>query len=309
MKLRVGTRASPLAVTQCEQAMQTVASTSGGVQWELVPMTSTGDRIQDRPLRDAGGKGLFVKELDEALCRGHIDCAVHSFKDLPTDKAPGVRLAAVLQRADPSDVLLTRDGSALQDLPEGSRLGTTSLRRACQALAGNSGLQIVLLRGNVQTRLRRLLDADVDATFLARAGLLRLQVDPSPAVALPMDPTSFVPAPAQGALAITVRDDDSATAAVVGAATHLDSERATAAERAFAAVFGGGCHLPLAAYASVTGSQLRLIGLVGAPDGQRVVRDTVQTTLGEAEAAGEELGRSLLAQGADEILADVEAAL
>ncbi|RMD82782.1 MAG: hydroxymethylbilane synthase, partial [Candidatus Dadabacteria bacterium] len=197
MKLRVGTRRSRLARTQTGQACRLIERVSRGTVCEEVPIETTGDRVRDRPLKEAGGKGLFVKELDEALLDGRIDCAVHSMKDVPTVLPDGIVIAAVPAREDPRDLLVTRHGWGPRDLPERARLGTTSARRAAQLLAARPGLEVALLRGNVETRLRRLVAGDFDATFLAAAGLRRLGLDPSPARVVPLDPFEFVPAPGQ----------------------------------------------------------------------------------------------------------------
>lgn len=277
MKLRVGTRRSPLALTQTGQAMEQLKARVAGLSYELVEIVTTGDRILDRPLREAGGKGLFLKELDEALLDGRIDCAVHSMKDVPTDLAVGTVVAAVLERADARDVLITNNRVDLEGLPAGAVVGTTSLRRQAQILAVIPGAQIRLLRGNVQTRLGRLAEGHCDATFLAMAGLERLGIAPIPGVAL--DPTMFVPAPGQGALAITAREQDAEVLAVLGTMDHGDSRVAVSAERAFARVFGGGCHLPLAAHAHRSGNELVLVGVLIAPDGSRAIRELARMPL------------------------------
>lgn len=319
MKLRVGTRRSPLALTQTKQALDELVRRSPGLSYELVEVVTTGDRIRDRPLREAGGKGLFLKELDEALLEGRIDCAVHSMKDVPTDLAPGSTMAAVLERHDPRDVLVTARGLALEELPAGATIGTTSLRRQAQALANVPHAQIRLLRGNVETRLRRVTVGDFDATFLAAAGLGRLGLSLAPAVGLALDPFQFVPAAGQGALAITARVGDHATLDVLRAMDHGASRTAVLAERGFARIFGGGCHLPLAAYAEKRGSELVLVGLMVAPDGSRSIREEVRVDLalpcadgtigndgGRAEALGESLAQSFFARGARDIMDMVE---
>lgn len=307
MKLRVGTRRSPLALTQTGQAMRELAARRPGLEYELVEVTTTGDRIVDRPLREAGGKGLFLKELDEALLEGRIDCAVHSMKDVPTDLAPGTVVAAVPERADARDVLVTRDGCALSALPGGAVIGTTSLRRQSQALAAVRGASIRMLRGNVETRLRKLVAGEYDATFLAAAGLARLGIDlfshggghgadgSGGARGVALDPFVFVPAPGQGALALTARAGDERTLESLAAMDHEPARIAVTAERAFARMFGGGCSLPLASYAERRGHTLVLVGVLLAADGSEAIRDEVAATLsgaGDAQRA-EELGRSL----------------
>lgn len=306
MSLRVGTRGSALAVAQTEQTVATLAGAHSGLQSELVCISTTGDQILDRPLREAGGKGLFVKELDEALLDGRIDCAVHSLKDVPSELPAGVVIASVLRREDPRDVLLSRTGQSLSEFETGSVLGTTSLRRAAQALAVNSELKVTLLRGNVATRMGKVAGGDIDLTFLARAGLHRLGIVMGGLSAVDQDPQSFVPAIGQGAVAITVRASDTATRDLVGLVNDADSHTAVAAERAFAAVFGGGCHLPLAGYAQVEGARVVLTGLVASPDGREVLRGQKQGERSDVEALGQALAEELLSRGADRILAKVE---
>lgn len=309
MKLRVGTRRSPLALTQTKQALDLLVSRSTGLSYELVEIVTTGDRIQDRPLREAGGKGLFLKELDEALIGGRVDCAVHSLKDVPSELAAGTTLAAVLERVDARDILVTRDGRDLAALAADVEVGTTSLRRATQLLARLPKARIRLLRGNVETRLRKLVDGDCDATFLAAAGLSRLGLSLEPAQGVALDPFEFVPAPGQGALGITTRSDDEATLAALSVLEHPASRAAVLAERAFARVFGGGCHLPLAAYARLVGDEVELVGLLSTPDGATTIRDSVRGPASGAEVMGEALGRAFLGRGGAEILAAVEAGL
>ncbi|HXC52728.1 MAG TPA: hydroxymethylbilane synthase [Candidatus Limnocylindrales bacterium] len=299
--LRVGTRRSPLALTQTRQSMDELVRRSAGASYELVEITTTGDRIVDRPLREAGGKGLFLKELDEALVSGRIDCAVHSLKDVPTELAAGTTIAAVLERADARDLLVTTGGLDLSALPTGAVIGTTSLRRQAQALAEAPHLNIRMLRGNVETRLRKLADGEYDATFLAAAGLGRLGIDLSaggPARAVALDPFTFVPAAGQGAVAITARIDDRPTRELLARLDHAASRIAAAAERGFARMFGGGCSLPLAAYAECRAGELVLVGLVVSPDGHEQIRDRTSLELPDGSLAGadaraEELGRSL----------------
>jgi hydroxymethylbilane synthase len=306
LKLKVGTRRSPLAVAQTRQTVEALAAEEGGLSWELVEIHTTGDRIRDRPLREAGGKGLFVKELDDALLDGRVDCAVHSLKDVPSELPEGLSVAAYLRRASPLDVLVTRDGRSLAELPAGSRLGTTSPRRAAQALACNPSLEVVLLRGSVATRLERIREAAMDATFLARAGLDRLGIDVAPLVISEMDPQVFVPAVGQGAIAVTVRSEDAAAGALWAKVNDAATAIAVEAERAFARVFGGGCHLPIAAYAVVEGDAVRIEGLVASPDGTRLLRDRAGGPCREAQAIGRRLGAALLDAGAAAILQALE---
>lgn len=310
VKLRVGTRRSPLALTQTRQALDELVRRRPGLSYELIEIVTTGDRIQDRPLREAGGKGLFLKELDEALVDGRVDCAVHSLKDVPTELAEGTVLAAVLPREDPRDVLVTTAGLTVEQLAAGTRIGTTSLRRAAQALSVARGATVQLLRGNVETRLRRLCEGACDATFLAAAGLARLGLDVAPARGVKLDPFVFVPAAGQGALGITAREGDAATIDALSALEHAPTRVAVSAERGFARVFGGGCHLPLAAHAAVDGDAVDLVGLLIAPDGAQSIRERVRFAATTADAAGEAgaaLGRSFFERGAAAILAAAEA--
>jgi hydroxymethylbilane synthase len=307
--------------------MEAVVRARPDVQYELVEIVTTGDRITDKPLRDAGGKGLFLKELDEALLESRIDCAVHSLKDVPTDVAEGTILAAVLERADVRDVLLSVAGYDLATLPDGVRIGTTSLRRQAQALARTGSATVSLLRGNVETRLRKLGEGACDATFLARAGLGRLGfgLAADGTIECPeslrggivavkgivLDAFEFVPAPGQGAVAITAREGDGQTRAALASVDHENTRLAVLAERAFARTFGGGCHLPLAAYAQRHDDDLDLVGLLITPDGREEIRDRVRTSLGAiatdrerlAEEFGSQLGREFLDAGAGDILA------
>ena len=314
-RLRVGTRRSPLALTQTRLAMDELARRAD-VSVELVEITTTGDRITDRPLREAGGKGLFLKELDEALVAGRIDCAVHSLKDVPTELAGGTTIAAVLERADPRDMLITAAGVGLEALAPGAVVGTTSLRRQAQALRAAPGLAVVMLRGNVETRLRKLAAGECDATFLAAAGLARLGIDllhgtragaldlsTSPR-AVALDPFAFVPAAGQGALAITTRTDDRRAQELAQRLEHESSRIAATAERAFARMFGGGCSLPIGAYAEVRGRELVLAGVVVSPDGRDMIRDDARAELkgsaDERATAADALGRSLASKFFDE---------
>lgn len=309
MKVRVGSRRSRLARTQTEQLLDELRALDRGCDWEVVPIETTGDIIQNVPLREAGGKGLFVKELDEALLDGRVDCAVHSLKDVPTELPDGIMIGCIPQRADCRDLLLSRDGTGLESLRPGCRVGTTSLRRAAQLLAIESGLRIEVLRGNVETRLRRLVDGDFDLTLLAAAGLNRLGVEVAPARSVALDPEAFVPAPGQGMLAVTVgtKKPNAGLREVLARATDPLTLRCAQAERAAARLLGGSCHLPVAVYAACESDRIRVIGLVATPDGSTVVREVETGDSEAAEQVGERLGERLLAAGAGEIVAQVEA--
>lgn len=309
MKLRVGTRRSKLALAQCGQICSQLEQAVRDLNCEIVHVETTGDQIADRPLRDAGGKGLFVKELDEALLAGDIDCAVHSLKDVPTDLPEGISLACVPERADPRDVLLSMSGLPLAQLPEGSLIGTTSLRREAQAKAANPGLRVELLRGNIETRLARLIKGDFDSTFLAAAGLIRLAVDTAPLKRLQLDPFEFIPSPGQGALCFTARDDARETIAVLANIEDEASRVAVSTERAAARVLGGSCHLPVGAYAVRRGDEFVLVAMIASPDGRRCIRRHGRAAASEVIDVGVRVGNALLEGGGAEIVAELEAAV
>ncbi|MFQ5477048.1 MAG: hydroxymethylbilane synthase [Candidatus Binatia bacterium] len=306
MKLRIGTRGSPLAVAQTRQVATVLEASCDRLEVEIVRVSTTGDRVRDRPLRDCGGKGLFVRELDEALLGGDIDCAVHSLKDVPSELPEGVALAAVPRRANPSDLLISLGGHSLEGLPPRAVVGTTSPRRAAQLLAVRGDLRIELLRGNVGTRLKRLISGDFDATLLARAGIERLGVNIAPAHAVVLDPRRFVPSPGQGAIGLTARLDDSRRRELLESIQDASSRACVDAERSLAASLGGSCYLPVGAYCEEDGDEVRLWGLVVSPDGKMVVRDQETGSRGEAFELGYGLGRRLLDAGGEEILAVLE---
>jgi hydroxymethylbilane synthase len=292
VKLRIGTRRSRLALAQAGEVAERLAR--AGVESEVVPMTTSGDRRGPAATSPAGVKGLFVAEIVRALQAGQVDLAVHSAKDLPAADDEGVAVAAVPPRADPSDLLVTRDPT----LRGGAMVGTSSLRRRAQLLALRPELRLVEIRGNVDRRLRKLEDGEVDGVVLAAAGIARLGATPPSSEVLPI-----VPAPGQGCLAVQARADDQATREAVAWLDDPDSRLAFEAERSVMARLGGGCALPLGALAIVTGETIRLVALVATPNGSRIIRAEAEapTPEGAAEAASAEL----LAGGAREILAQV----
>jgi hydroxymethylbilane synthase len=291
--LRIGTRRSRLALAQAEEVRGLLAGI--GVEAELVPMSTAGDRGEAPTGSIAGLKGLWVNDIVRALREGDIDLAVHSAKDMPAEDDEGVVVAAVPERASPLDVLVTRDG----ELPEGGRVGTSSLRRQAQVWRWRPDVLLKDLRGNVDTRLQRLEEGEVEAVILAAAGLLRLGIVPTHAA--PMSVSEMVPAPGQGCLALQTRADDSRD--VVARLDHRDSRLALEAERRVTALLGGGCALPLGAYASIEGGRIHLVGVVASPDGGTIVRTAVDAP--SASEAAERAADDLRAQGADEILAKV----
>ncbi len=310
---RIGARASPLSMTQARRIQARVAEAlkiEPGDQDHrvpLFPMITTGDRITDRRLIEAGGKGLFTKELDDALLQDHIDLAVHSLKDLPTRLPSGLVLASVPERADPRDAFISLTAASLADLLPGAVIGTASLRRQAQVLHARPDLTVKTLRGNVETRLARIADGSYDATFLALAGLERLGLaDKARSL---VDPQAMPPAAGQGALAVTARHGD---IEVRGLLARLEDETAaieTAAERAFLAALDGSCRTPIAAYARLDDTGLSFLGETLTPDGKsrwrRTERITRSAHIGaDAVALGDRLGRSIRAEAGDQLIWD-----
>jgi hydroxymethylbilane synthase len=297
--LKLGTRGSALARTQAEAVGRALEASHAGLSVELELIRTTGDQLQQGSLAAVGGKGLFVKEIEEALLAGRVDFAVHSLKDMPAVVRDGLVLAATPPRADPRDVLVSR-ADRLAALARGARVGTASVRRRAQLLARRRDLDVVVLRGNVDTRLRRWRDGDFDAIVLAAAGLVRLGIaEPS---ATPLSPEELLPAVGQGALALECRADDAETRGLLAALDDVPSARAVAAERAFLVAIGGDCNTPLAAHATVDGTRLRLRAQVSDPDGARWLEDARDGATADAEAIGREVAQRLLARGAGELL-------
>jgi hydroxymethylbilane synthase len=303
-RLRIATRASALAVAQ-SRLVAADLERALGVRAELVEIRTTGDRIQHAPLAALGGKGLFVKELEEALLAGSADLAVHSAKDLPAGLAPGTVLAAFPERVDPRDALLGRArGARLATLAKGARVGTGSLRRRAQILAARPDLEIVALRGNVDTRLRKLEREDLAAIVLACAGLERLGL--AERIDERIDPATLLPAVGQGTLALQTRSG-AALAGDLAALDHAPTRAATLAERAFLERLAGDCNVPLAAHAQLLAGEVRLAGLLASPDGARVLRAEARAPAGSPAEAGRRAAEAILEQGGGEILADLAA--
>jgi hydroxymethylbilane synthase len=298
--LRIATRKSQLALWQAEHVAALLRAAHPGLEVELVPMVTQGDRIQDRTLAAIGGKGLFIKELEVALEEQRADIAVHSMKDLPGDLPEDLTIAAVLERADARDALLTASDGGIGGLPRGARVGTSSLRRQAQLLAARPDLAIETLRGNVDTRLRRLDAGDMDAIVLACAGLIRLGLEAR--ITARLDPKICLPAVAQGVIGIECRGADARTRELVTVLNHRDTRIAMDAERAFAHRLGGSCQSPIAAHARLEGQHLRLDGLVAEPDGSRLLRDTASGTIDAPAALGALLAERILAAGAGPLL-------
>ena len=298
--LRIATRKSPLALWQTEHVADRLRAAHPGLVVELVPMSTRGDEVLDRSLAAIGGKGLFLKELELAMQRGDADCAVHSLKDVPMELEPGFALPAILARADHADAFVSNGFDGIESLPQGARVGTSSLRRQAQLRALRPDLQLVDLRGNVNTRLGKLDAGDYDAIVLACAGLQRLGFDAR--IRARLDAPQWLPAPAQGAIAIECREGDDAIIALCAALDDADTRTCVTAERAMNRALHGSCHVPVAAYARLDGDALSLAGLVGsAADGRRV-RAESQGHADAPDALGIEVAGLLLAQGARELI-------
>ena len=301
LPLRLGTRGSPLALAQAHMVKAALIAAEPGLDGdavEIVVMSTQGDRVQDRPLAEIGGKGLFTEEIEAGLLQGTLDIAVHSMKDMPTALPAGLVIEAVLPRADPRDALIARGPRSVAELPKGAVVGTASLRRQAQLRAVRPDLVVVPLRGNVQTRLRKLEAGEVQATFLAMAGLIRLGLEGVVSAAL--EPEEMLPAVAQGAIGIECRAGDEPVLALLARINHAPTLTSIIAERAFLAALDGSCRTPIAALAELDGPSLRLRGLVAHPDGSAV--DRIETAGLAADGAslgagtGAEL-RSRLAPG------------
>ena len=298
----IATRGSALALWQAEHVKSRLSAVQPGLEVTFNVIKTQGDKILDIPLAKVGGKGLFVKEIEQALLDHTADIAVHSMKDVPAELAPGLALAAVSTREVPWDALCARGPVTVDTLPQGAVIGTSSMRRQCQLLARRPDLQIKLLRGNVPTRIKKLDDGEYDAIVLAAAGLTRLGMADRITQLLPLELS--VPAVTQGVLGIETRGDDVATAELVRRAMHDPAEeRRVAAERAFLARMGGSCQTPLAAHAVDKDGGLHVVGMCGMPDGTKILRAAIGGPATDAEQLGVQLAEDLLAQGADQILA------
>lgn len=298
--LRIATRKSPLALWQSEHVAVALRAAHPGLEVELVPMTTRGDEVLDRSLAAIGGKGLFLKELELAMLRGEADCAVHSLKDVPMELEPGFALAAILQRADHADAFVSNTYDDIHSLPQQAIVGTSSLRRQAQLRALRPDLQLRDLRGNVNTRLAKLDAGEYDAIVLACAGLARLGFEER--IRARMDAPQWLPAPAQGAIAIECRDDDATTRALCAVLDHAPTRTCVEAERAMNRTLHGSCHVPVAAFAVLEGEHLQLHGLVGSAADGRAVRADGRDRADAPETLGIQVARQLLAQGADVLL-------
>jgi hydroxymethylbilane synthase len=298
MRLRLGTRGSRLAVAQSGQVAD--ALRARGAEIEMVVIRTSGDRLADVALADFGGKALFVREIEEALLDGRVDAGVHSLKDMPAVLPDGLRLAAYPPREDPRDVLLTRSGGGLEELPRGARVATSSLRRRALLLARRPDLRIEPIRGNVDTRLRKLDEGLCDGLVMARAGLERLGLKPKHAEPLPVE--EFLPAVGQGILGLEARAADGEVLEALRGVDHAGTRMQALAERAFLRRLGAGCHTPVAGHARIEGDAISIAGLVASLDGATVLAGEVSGLCSQAEELGERLGGELLARGARALL-------
>jgi hydroxymethylbilane synthase len=302
-ELRIGTRGSQLALFQANWVKDQLIQTHPDLKVTLIKIKTIGDKIQDAPLAKIGGKGLFVKEIEEALLQKKIDLAVHSIKDVPTEFPKGLHLPVITKREDPRDVLISKDGRILKDLPPGAKIGTSSLRRQAQLLHFRSDFELIPLRGNLDTRLKKLKTLNLDAIVLALAGVKRLGLEERITEIIPTDIS--LPAIGQGALGIETRMADKEVEGRIRFLNDRDSSIAITAERAFLKKLEGGCQVPIAAYARTFGATLQMDGLVGTIDGRRLIRHHVEGPIEKAGALGIELAEILLGEGAKEILDEV----
>ena len=303
-KIIIATRGSMLALWQAEWIKSQIKNIYPDTEVELNKIKTTGDKILDVPLAQVGGKGLFVKEIEEAMLRGEADLAVHSMKDVPTDLPEGLHLSAICKREDPRDAFIAgADISSFHDLPQGGHVGTSSLRRMCQLLNRRPDIKITQLRGNVDTRLRKLAEGEFDAIILATAGVKRLGYESR--ITEKLSTEISLPAIGQGAVGIECRKDDEFINGLLAKLNHDDTWICVIAERAFLKKLEGGCQVPIAAHAQLKDGQLTIEGLVGSLDGKTLVKESMQGKPEEAESIGTSLAEKLLSQGAGEILAEV----
>ena len=301
--IRIATRKSPLALWQAHFVQSRLQQLYPQLRVELLPMSTKGDKILDSPLAKVGGKGLFVKELEQAILAGDAEIAVHSMKDVPVEFPDGLGLSIICEREDPRDAFVSARFTSLAELPAGSRVGTSSLRRQCQLRASRPDLQILDLRGNVNSRLAKLDGGEYDAILLAAAGLKRLGLQER--ITTLLTPEQSLPANGQGAVGIECRLDDDELLTLLAPLEHAPTRQRVLAERAMNRALQGGCQVPIGAYAELEGDQLWLRGLVGSPDGRQILRAECRGAASAPEALGQALADQLLAQGAAHLLSEV----
>jgi len=297
--LRLGTRKSKLALWQANFVKEKLEAL--GCKVELVPITTTGDKILDAPLAKIGGKGLFVKEIENALLAGEIDLAVHSLKDVPMIIPEGLTLSAITEREEPYDVLISRNGNKLEELPSGAVVGTSSLRRQVQIKRRRRDLKVEILRGNVDTRLRKLKEGLYDAIVLAYAGVKRMGLSGEISQVL----EDFIPAVGQGSLAIETRAEDERVINFVKVLNHEESWLRAVCERAFLKELQGGCQVPIGAYAWIEGDRIKIKGFISDLEGERFLEGYEEGSLQEAEEVGKRIAQRLLREGGEEILKEI----
>ena len=298
--LRIATRKSPLALWQAEHVRSRLMELHAGLQVELLTMSTQGDRILDSPLAKIGGKGLFVKELEQGMLEDRADIAVHSMKDVPAELPEGLCIGAILEREDPQDAFVSNEFAAVDALPDAARVGTSSLRRQCQLRARRPDLRILDLRGNVGTRLGKLDAGDYDAIVLACAGLKRLGM--AARITSALAPELMLPAIAQGVIGIECRCDDEWVKALIAPLNHEETLQRTTAERAMNATLAGGCQAPVAGYSVINANAIELRGLVGRADGSEIIHGDISGPVQQAAALGKQLADDLLSRGARPIL-------
>ena len=303
MILKIGTRGSKLALAQSQWVKEKIEARNPDLMVELVTIKTTGDKILDSPLNKIGGKALFVKEIEEALLKKTVDLAVHSMKDVPAEIPEGLVLSTFPEREDPRDAFISIRYQALEDLPQGAKVGTSSLRRAAQLLAMRPDLRLVPLRGNVDTRLRKLENRDLQAIILATAGMRRLGLESRITQFIPSE--QVLPAIGQGALGLEVRCDDERTINLLEFLNHEETAVTVRAERAFLKELEGGCQVPMAAFCLLRDNQLHLEGMVAELDGSKIIRDKVMGEKAKAKQIGVTLARKLIDAGANKILASI----
>ncbi len=301
--VRIATRKSALALWQAEYVKAQLEHFHPGINVELVPMTTKGDIILDTPLAKVGGKGLFVKELEVAMLEGRADIAVHSMKDVPVDFPEGLGLEVICPREDPRDAFVSNIYINIEQLPKGAIVGTSSLRRLCQLKAMRPDLDIRDLRGNVNTRLKKLDDGQYDAIILAAAGLIRLEMPER--IKDFIEPETMLPANGQGAVGIECRTNDETIKALIAPLECQETRVRVLAERAMNKALEGGCQVPIGSYAVIDGDKINLRGLVGAVDGSKIIHDQIDGPIADGELLGNQLAQRLLSQGADKILKQV----
>ena len=302
-KIRIATRKSPLALWQAEEVARQLKIHHPDIEIEFIKMTTKGDKILDAPLAKVGGKGLFVKELEQGMLDGDADIAVHSMKDVPMEFPPGLHLPIIMEREDPRDAFVSNNFASLNDLPDNARIGTSSLRRQLQIKEAMPHAEMLDLRGNVNSRLQKLDNGDYDAIILASAGLIRLGFEDR--IRSRIEPEQSLPAIGQGAVGIECRENDERIMSLLAPLNHADTHTRLTAERAMNHRLNGGCQVPIAGFAILEGDNIYLRGLVGRPDGSEVVRNEIRGPARQAVELGTELADKLLSQGADAILREL----